>query len=127
VFVAIDAARFLILLCVNDLPILFRQVSIILRAHTALFPVDTGFLVFQARRFACGQLPAPDAVANAILLIDLALVDVIVMCARCGCLGKHRCGRNEQSGCKNSRENFHGGSPFFWRLAFDHVLAARST
>jgi hypothetical protein len=127
VFVAIDATRFLVLLCVNGLPVLFRQVSIILRTHTALFPVDSGFLVFQARRFAGGQLPALDPVANAILLIDLALVNVVVMRARRGCLGKHRRGRNEQSGCKNSRENFHGGSPFFWRLAFAHFLAARST
>jgi hypothetical protein len=48
VFVAIDATRFLILLGVNSLPILFRQVAVILRTHTALFPVDTSFLVFQA-------------------------------------------------------------------------------
>ena len=47
VFVAIDATRFLILLCVNSLAILFGQVPVILRAHTALFPVDSGFLVFQ--------------------------------------------------------------------------------
>jgi hypothetical protein len=47
VFVAIDATRFLVLLCVNNLAILFRQVPVILRTHTALFPVDSGFLVFQ--------------------------------------------------------------------------------
>ena len=75
--------------------ILFRQVPVILRAHTALFPVDTGFLVFQARGLARGQLAALDAVGNAILLIDLALVDVIVVCARRRCLGKH-CRRRDE-------------------------------
>jgi hypothetical protein len=54
VFVAINTTRFLVLLCVNDSPVLFCQVSIILRAHSALFPVDAGFLVFQVRCFARG-------------------------------------------------------------------------
>jgi hypothetical protein len=95
VFVAIDATRFLILLCVNSLPILFRQVPVILRTHTALFPVDTGFLVFQARRLTRGQLAALDSVANASLLVGLALVDVIVVCARRRRLGEHRRRRDE--------------------------------
>ena len=45
VFVAIDATRFLVLLCVNDSPVLLCQVSIILRAHSVLFPVDAGLLI----------------------------------------------------------------------------------
>src|SRR5882757_2264529 len=122
VFVAIDATRFLVLLRVNRLSILLCQVSVILRTHTALFPVDSGLLVFQARSFARGQLAAPDAVGNAALLAGLALVDVIVVCARRGCLGKHCRRRNEESGCKNCRENFHGILLFPGGWPFDHVL-----
>ncbi len=82
VLVAIDAPGFLVLLCMDGPGDLLCQVTVILRAHTPLFPVDPGFLVFQARGLACGQLPVLDAVGYAVLLIDFALVDVIVMCAR---------------------------------------------
>src|SRR5271170_2123454 len=87
VFVAVNATGFLVLLRVEGGPILFRQVSVILRPHTALFPVDAGFLVFQPGGLPSGQLAALDTIANAILLRDLALVDVIVVCAGGRCLG----------------------------------------
>src|ERR1700677_3716693 len=113
VFVAIDAPGFLVLLRMDGLAILFCQVTVILRAHTPLFAVDAGFLVFQARGLTCGQLPVLDAVGNAVLLVDLALVDVIVMCARSGCgLSDHRRGRDDESRCKHSRDKFHGSLLF---------------
>ena len=93
VFVAIDPPRFLILLGVNNLAILFRQVSVILRTHSALFPVDPGFLVLQVRGLSRGELAASDAVGDATLLVDLALVDVVVVGARR--LGEHRRRREE--------------------------------
>ena len=82
VLVAVDAPGFLVLLCVDGLAILFCQVPIILRPHTALFLVDAGFLVFQAPGLACGEFSVLDAVCDPALLIGLALVNVIVMCAR---------------------------------------------
>jgi hypothetical protein len=92
----------------DGLAILFCQVTVILRAHTALFLIDAGFLVFQVRGLACGQLPVLDTVGDTVLLIDLALVDVIVMGARSGCgLGYHRRGRDDQSRCKHSRDKSH--------------------
>jgi hypothetical protein len=87
VFIAVNPTGFLVLLRVESGPILFRQVSVILRPHTALFPVDTGFLVFQVPSLPSRQLAAFDAIANAFLLRDLALVDVIVVCAGGRCLG----------------------------------------
>src|ERR1700734_2784393 len=108
VLVAIDATGLLVLLRMDSLAILFCQVAVILRAHSALFLVDTGFLVFQARGLTCPQLAILDAVGDAVLLIDLALVDVIVVRARGGCgLGDHRRGRDDESRCKHSREKSH--------------------
>jgi hypothetical protein len=112
---------------VNRPAILFRQVPVILRTHSTLFAIDTGFLVFQMRSLARGQLAASDAVANATLLVGLALVDVVVVCARRGCLGKHCRRRDAESGCKNCREKFHGILLFPGGRLFDHILAARST
>src|ERR1700760_1366811 len=108
VLVPINATGFLVLLRMNGLPILFRQAPVVLRTHRALFTIDTGFLVFQVRGLTRGQLAAPDAVGDPSLLVALALVDVIVVCARRGCLGKHGRRRDAKSGCKNCRENFHG-------------------
>src|SRR5271155_5851742 len=97
----------------DGLAILFCQVTVILRAHTTLFLVDAGFLVFQVRSLTSGQLAVLDAVCDTVLLIDLALVDVIVMCARSGCsLGYHRCGRDNESRCKHSRDKSHGSLLF---------------
>jgi hypothetical protein len=124
VFVAVNATGFLVLLRVEGRPILFRQVSVILCAHTALFPVDAGFLVFQVPRLPCGQLAAFDPIANAILLRDLALVDVIVVCAGGWCLGQQGRRREQQSGSKYSRENFHG--LLLFSAAVFIILAARS-
>jgi hypothetical protein len=57
VLVAVDAAGFLILLLVQSLAVGLGEMAIILGAHAALFPVDTGFLMLKARGFASGELP----------------------------------------------------------------------
>ena len=51
----------------DGLAICFCQVTVILCAHTTLFPVDPGFLVFQVCGLTWGQLPVLHAVGNAVL------------------------------------------------------------
>ena len=79
VFCPVDASGFLILLLVQDLAVGLGEMAIVLRAHATLFFVDTGLLMFQSRGFAGSELTALDALADALLLIDLALVDVVVV------------------------------------------------
>jgi hypothetical protein len=48
---------------------------VVLGAHAALFPVDTGLLMFEARGFSGSELTALNALADAVLLIVAALPD----------------------------------------------------
>src|ERR1700722_11402689 len=109
VLVAVDATGFLVLLRMQGLAIPCGQVTVILGTHPALFAVDACLLVLKARGFARRQLAALHSLRNAILLVDLTLVDVVVVCPRCGGWGLgndcHR--REDQSGGKNSREKSH--------------------
>jgi hypothetical protein len=95
VLVTINAARLLILLAMQRCTILVRQVTIVLRTHTALFAIDPALLALQPARLPCSQLTAADTIANAPLLVALALVDVIVVSAwrRCLCKTNRWCYR----------------------------------
>jgi hypothetical protein len=79
VFVAVDAARLLVLLLMDGLAVRFGEVAIVLSAHAPLFFVDSRFLMLQAGSFPGSKLTALDALSDAILLVDLALVNVVVM------------------------------------------------
>jgi hypothetical protein len=47
VLVAVDSARFLILLLVDRLAVGFGEMAVVLGSHAALFPVDAGLLMFE--------------------------------------------------------------------------------
>ncbi len=108
--IAVDATGFLVLLRMQGLAILCGQMAVILCTHPALFAVDACLLVLKAAGFTRCQLAALDALPDAILLIDLTLVNVLVVCPGCGGCGLgNQCRRREdKSGGKNSRDKFHG-------------------
>ena len=82
VLLAIDAARLLILLRVQSTPIRAVEPAIVGGAHGVLFAVHRALLVLKVRSLARGELTGRYAVANALLLIDLALIDGAVRLGR---------------------------------------------
>jgi hypothetical protein len=121
--VAIDAPRFLILLSVNRPAILLRQVTVILRTHSALFLVDPGFLMLESRSLAGRDLTILNAVGDAILLGNLSLVDVVVMLSGCRSgLRNQRNWTDENRGSEEKMFHVHGNAPF--RLLLSAAIVA---
>jgi len=79
VLVSIDAFGFLPLLVPQRSPILFGQMTIVLRSHPTLFFVDAGFLMFEMRCLARRKLAAVDSLADAVLLVLFALINIAML------------------------------------------------
>src|SRR5437660_1452920 len=69
VLVAVDLARLTVLLAINLGALLWVQFAAVRSAIVADFMVDLGFIVFEVRGFAGGELPALDALSDAVLLV----------------------------------------------------------
>src|SRR5580704_16304004 len=71
----VNLAGEFVLLVIQRCTVAGGQVAVVRGAHAVFFPVQCGFLGLQISGFSGGQLPALDAVCDAVLLIFLALVD----------------------------------------------------
>src|SRR5579875_2101779 len=80
------------------MPVLGRQVTVVLRAHATLFLVDAALLPFQVACFARSQLPAAHALPDALLLIAFSLCNMVTL-SRCGlCRRTKRQSRGQSEG-----------------------------
>src|SRR5580700_4859650 len=75
VLVLVNRVAQIVLLVVDLLPLLLRQMAVIGRPIVAHLAIQIGFARLDILRLACGHLPGIDAVGNAVLLILLALAD----------------------------------------------------
>ena len=82
VLIAIDIAAHLILLMIHLSAFLPGQVAAVCGAVVVHFLVDIRFFVFEMTGFARSQLARANALADARLLIALAVVDATVRCVR---------------------------------------------
>src|ERR1700674_577710 len=76
VLVAVDLARLAVLLTIDLRLLLCSQLPTVSFPVVAHFLIDLGFVVFQMGGFARRQLPALDALRDAVLLIFGALADL---------------------------------------------------
>ena len=75
VLVVVDILGQVVLLAIEFCAVGGSQVAIVLGPHIVFFFVQALFLGFQVLRFAGSQLPALDAIGDAVLLIRFALAD----------------------------------------------------
>jgi hypothetical protein len=97
-------------------------VAVVLCAHATLFLVDASFLVLKVRGFACGQLTALNALADALLLVAFALVDVVVVLAGGGGLREDDGRSKSKSGDEGKFGEVHDDSPVFLAVALIQLL-----
>ncbi len=77
VFVVVDTAAGTVLLTIQLILFLLREMAVV-RSHIFLLLVlDSGFPVFQVRSLTGRQLAAADAVRNPVLLVFFPLIDLI--------------------------------------------------
>ena len=107
VLVAVDALGFLVLLVIDQLLVGRGEVAVVLSAHGMFLVVDGRLLFLEVLGFTGGELTTLDALANAVLLVFLALVDGGVG----GSLGEERDGGEGERDCESNASDLNGGSP----------------
>ena len=75
VLVGVNLLRQMVLLLIQRGAVGRGEMSIVELAHVMLFVIYSGFLLFKIVSLAGGELAAFYAIANAVLLVFLALID----------------------------------------------------
>ena len=117
VLVLVDAGGLSVLLASKDAAVLAGEAAVVLGAHDVLFVIDTGLLALEVGGFARGELAGADALGDAVLLVDFALVDG----GAGGRLGDSG-GRNKDECCREGKTcKFHEGNSFVLSVGFDQA------